>query len=305
MMSLSCVRERTNFSSIGTADRFDKKSFKPEEFLEKLPINSPKMIALLQKIQELDAKDYNKEKKLYKHFIFSDASRGYGAKIIASAMVASGYTLVLKPKGNKIILDESLLNKQDEAKFALLSSTVIWDKKSTQSTTKEILKEFNIRPGNVYGDRIRFIILDSGFREGIDLFDVKYGHIFEEQTNDAAATQAVGRGVRYCGQSGLPFKNGWKLFVYEYTIYTLKHGILLNTRESIINNIKKQNTDLQYNINLGRNLTKIIQESAVDRLLIPQNTTHDIVKTVVLVSGILGTAGAINTIHNRIKPRKS
>ena len=65
---------------------------------------------------------------------------------------------------------------------------------------------------------MRFIILDSGFKEGIDLFDVKYVHIFEPANTIADLKQVIGRATRTCGQRGLEFIEniGWPLYVYNY-----------------------------------------------------------------------------------------
>lgn len=83
-----------------------------------------------------------------------------------------------------------------------------------------MMAKLNQRPDNIDGKNIRFIILDSGFKEGIDVFDVKYMHILEPLTTKAENTQVIGRGTRFCGQSGLPFKPGigWPLNIYRYNI---------------------------------------------------------------------------------------
>ncbi len=269
---ITCAREILNFSSVEVTDRFDKPRFNSDKLLNKLSIYSPKLVALLNKIEDLDYNDYKKDRKVYKHFIFSDLKKGYGAKIISSAMIAAGYSLVMKNKGTSIILDEKLLNNDDEAKFAVLSSTALWNTPVNQKTTKEILKVFNARPENVHGDQIRFIILDSGFKEGIDLFDVKYAHIFEEQLTDADLTQAVGRGTRFCGQLSLPFKKGWKLQVFNYKSYRttprdFKKLKFFKGKESILDYLKNQNKDLKFNVNFENNITKLIKDSSVDKLL--------------------------------------
>ena len=67
-------------------------------------------------------------------------------------------------------------------------------------------------------DPHRPVLPDSGFKEGVDLFDVKYVHIFENQRNNADLIQAIGRATRSCGQKGLNFlpNVGWPLHVYQY-----------------------------------------------------------------------------------------
>lgn len=267
---LNCAREVINYSSIGLSDRFDKPKFNSDKFLEDLIIKSPKLLALLDKIAELDENDYKKEKKLYKHFIFSDIKKGYGAKIIASALIATDYTLVMKKQKSSIVLDYSIIDdEENESKFAVLSSTALWDNPVQPKLTKEILSIFNSRPDNVYGDKIRIIILDSGFKEGIDLFDVKYAHIFEDQMTQADLTQSLGRSLRFCGQKGLPYNNGWKVNAYIYKLYKTTPRDLFKLKifkgkEGILDYIKKQDKELSFNLKFEAELNNIIKKSAID-----------------------------------------
>ena len=118
-----------------------------------------------------------------------------------------------------LLSDEELL-KTSGNNFYLLSSTTVYDQPISVTTKKNILKKYNERPDNVYGELVRFIILDSGFKEGIDLFDVKYVHIFEPQKTKADQKQVIGRATRTCGQKGLVFHptQGWPLHVFNYDI---------------------------------------------------------------------------------------
>lgn len=114
---------------------------------------------------------------------------------------------------------EELINgKKDN--FYLLSSVNVYDQNINVSKKKEILTNFNSRPDNIYGELARIIVMDSGFKEGIDLFDIKYIHIFEPQITIADQKQVIGRGTRTCGQKGLVFHPtmGWPLFVFNYDI---------------------------------------------------------------------------------------
>lgn len=276
---LACSREVINYSSIELTDRFDKPKFNGDKLLSKLYINSPKMLALLEKIRQLDKADYTREKKLYKHFIFSDIKKGYGAKIIASSLIAAGYDLVMKQQKTKIVLDYDKIQSGNESNFALLSSTALWNNPVTLNNTKETLKVFNSRTtkdekGNEHGDKIRIIVLDSGFKEGIDLFDVKYAHIFEDQLTQADLTQAIGRVTRFCGQKGLKFINGkgWSVETFIYKLYKpiprdITRLKFLEGKNVILDYIKKQNKDLQFNINFEKEITETIKDTAVDKLL--------------------------------------
>lgn len=267
---IQCAREVMNFSSIELTDRFDKPKFNPDKFLKKLSLVSPKLIALLEKINELDTNDYNKTGKIYKHFIFSDLKKGYGAKIIASAFIAAGYTLVMKNQKNKIIIDQQLLDTDDDSKFAVLSSTALWNTSITPNLTKDILNTYNSRPDNIHGEKVRFIILDSGFKEGVDLFDVKYAHIFEDQLTDADTTQAIGRVTRFCGQKGLQFNKGWNIEAFTYKSYIPTSPNLKNLfggKQPLLDFLQKQNKDLNYNVNFLNDITETIKDTAIDKLL--------------------------------------
>lgn len=266
---IHCAQQVLNYSSIGMKDRFDKRNFDPKQMIEKLSVNSPKLIELLKNIKKLDTEDYKKDKKLYKHFIYSGVSGGYGSKIIASALIASGYTIV----NNKLSGNESGSSSNNgsgsggESNFALLSSTALYDKPMNPKKTKEILNAFNARPDNVYGKNIRFIILDSGFKEGIDLFDVKYCHIFEDNLYESDFIQAVGRANRFKGFYGFKNVKTWTLHVFKYIAVIIEKGILKNKSINIIEELKNQNKELQLNINLTNEIERIIKRNAVDYYL--------------------------------------
>lgn len=267
---IECAREVENWSQLELTDRFDKPKFDKDKLLNKLPIVSPKLYSLLQKIKELDKKDIKKNKKLYKHFIFSDIKKGYGAKIITSVLIAAGYNLVLKPNKGKIELNKEAIESGNSNNFIVLSSTALWNNKFDRKNVNIFLEEFNRRPENIYGNNIRFIIIDSGFKEGIDLFDVKYCHIFEQQKTNADLIQAIGRGTRNCGQSGLPYvKNkGWELEIYNYKAYlTFPKYIIFNKKKTLLDFLLLQNEKLNFTINFQNDLLNLIQENSVDNEL--------------------------------------
>jgi hypothetical protein len=102
----------------------------------------------------------------------------------------------------------------------MLCSKSVYDEPINVPTKKSILARFNERPNNVYGENIRIILMDGGYKEGIDLFDIKYIHIFEPTLTQADQKQVIGRGTRTCGQKGLDFhpQKGWPLYVYVYDL---------------------------------------------------------------------------------------
>jgi hypothetical protein len=129
-----------------------------------------------------------------------------------------------KPKtkiwGKPRLLSDNELLQTENNNFYLLSSVGVYDQPINVVTKKAILKKFNERPDNIHGEQVRFIIMDSGFKEGIDLFDIKYVHIFEPSTVASDQKQVIGRGTRTCGQKGLIFHptQGWPLHVFIYDL---------------------------------------------------------------------------------------
>ena len=216
-MDASCLRRTANWSLLSKHHKFDKSTFDPEKLLQDMPVYSPKTAALLDNIKELDERDIKEHGKHFKHFVFSEVKQGgYGVKVVAGAMIASGYKLAYDNK-LRLLEDQELLKTRGENLF-MLSSTDVFSNAISAKKKKEILDKFNQRPDNSQGDLVRFILLDAGFKEGIDLFDVKYVHIFEPQTSKADMKQAIGRATRLCGQKGLEFHptRGWPLRVFLY-----------------------------------------------------------------------------------------
>ncbi len=228
---LSCVRQHEAFTKITQGDRFDKPTFQPEALLAKLPKASPKLFALLAQIRDLDQADLRQHKKTFKHAIFTDIKSSYGAKLVLSVMIAAGYKWVQSPQGVRILPSLQRMHESERRGVMVLTTTSIYSHKMDATSARETLKAFNQRPENVYGDDCRFVILDSSFKEGVDLFDVKYFHLLEQPLQRSDLIQAVGRARRYCGQSGLPFgKTGWSLDVYNYVLVDTKGRPILDEK---------------------------------------------------------------------------
>jgi superfamily II DNA or RNA helicase len=210
-----CIRKVANYSKQEASDKYDKSTFNVGVFKDKMPITSPKLVQLIKTINDLDKADMQNHMKLFKHIIYTDVkSSAAGSKMLAAGLTAAGFTNVYGKDLKLNVLNNPKKN------FALLSSVQVYDKPFPIKLKKSILSVFNQRPENVYGELIRFIILDQGFKEGIDVFDVKYVHLFEPLITDADEKQAIGRGTRFCGQKGLNFdpQTGWPLHVFKYDI---------------------------------------------------------------------------------------
>jgi superfamily II DNA or RNA helicase len=197
------------------------------------PQMSGKFAALVAKIRALDEEDVARHGTKFKHFIFTDIRESaYGAKALASYMIAHGFAFQMRnvPKTMKR-KGRTLQTKKGELKFmpivgipggsntfAVLQSQPLWKNPTQVATKKEILRVYNSRPENIHGEQLRILLLDSKFKEGIDLFDVKYVHLLEPPIAESDMKQAVGRATRFCGQRGLHFVpgRGWRLEVFVY-----------------------------------------------------------------------------------------
>ena len=237
-----CLRKKANWSKSSNAYKFDHPDFDPEKLMRDIPSHSSKLSVLLKKIKDLDKKDMEKDGRLYKHFIYSDVkSASYGAKLIAGALMASGMQLGYVAPLKQPITQQSQRGGREPAKkiykkieflsddvlrstrgnnFFLLTALGVYDQPITVAMKKSIFKKFNERPDNVHGDLARIIIMDGGYKEGVDLFDIKYVHIFEPPVTMADQRQVIGRGTRTCGQKGLEFHptQGWPLHVFIYDV---------------------------------------------------------------------------------------
>jgi hypothetical protein len=351
-----CIRKKSNWTKSDPKYKLDSESFDSKLLLKSIKDKSPKLHALLKKIKDLDKADMKRDKQNYKHFIFCDVkSSNQGARMLASAFLASGYNLgyTAKKKGEKSdyspkpksplikktrpdtprpplamakarlpksfksleeILEESESDSEEEIEsdkkspksnspkieggdgsakkkpakkrfekiellsdyqlrktkgenFYLLSSVDVFDQPINVVTKKQMLSNYNRRPDNVHGQEIRFIIMDSGFKEGIDLFDVKYVHIFEPPVNTADQKQVIGRGTRTCGQQGLEFHptKGWPLhvFIYDISIPSPLKDKFLDSESAFEFYIKSLNMDMKL-INFAEDIEKTAIFGSVD-----------------------------------------
>ena len=260
-----CVRKTGNFASSDSRYLFDHVD---HEILtrERLQYVSPKLLTLLDEIDRQDRADIAKFGHTFKHFIFSSIKSGTGgAKIIATALIdLYDMTLGYAVSNRKLaFVDDSPKNHT----FYLLSSVGVFGKPIPAPMRKEILRRFNSRPDNVHGAVSRIIVMDSGFKEGIDLFDVKYVHIFEPQTTFADQKQVIGRATRTCGQKGLEFhpNKGWQLHVniYDLVIPEMVSFKYMNSRSVHEMYLKALGIDMRL-MNLASDVERLYRKGAVD-----------------------------------------
>lgn len=278
-----CIRKTANTVKLTRGLMPDATDFNPAAIT---PDMSAKFTRLIKQIKDLDDADEKEHGTKFKHFIFTDIRESaYGAKAVASFLIAAGFDLRMGQKtsyvkrkgemvktqtGQTIYLPRT--GKEDASNgFAILQSLPLWKNPLSVDTKKTILKVFNSRPENSYGQLLRIIVLDSKFKEGIDLYDVKYVHLLEPSIAASDLKQAVGRATRYCGQKGLPFvpRSGWRLNVFIYnTILPSGDPYLLQdkTQKDVTAHnlmLEKSGLDLAL-LNLTQEITILAIQSAVD-----------------------------------------
>ncbi len=261
---------------------------------------APKINALLDKIEALDAADAKRGTQR-KHAIFTDMkSRGIGSKLIAAAFAARGYPLVtytkvsMRPvrfkvndmeKANDIPLGERKAPNKRRVGFLSTSeltghnliTNVGRARKVTMAQNNQIAtllrNAFNQRD-NMRGQKIGIVVLDSGFKEGVDLKDVSYFHLLEPPLTRGELRQAVGRVIRRCGhQNKLWHKNkhGWFVNIYTYRAYDAetKKDVYVDLQQRRTKTEREMGVAKELNVQRGlrREILKLAKATAVDEPL--------------------------------------
>ncbi len=255
-----CIRKVINNSSSNDFFKFDKSSFNPELIKKNLQKASPKLFYLMENIKRLDDNDMSKYGKKFKHIIYSDLRSSIaGIKFVAAVFKAYGMNNIYN---SSFKIDISSSNNN----FALLSSVALYNKPFPIRLRNDIIKTFNQRPDNIYGEKIRYLLLDQGFKEGIDVYDVKYVHLFDDLITPSDQKQAIGRGTRFCGQKGLEFNPelGWPLHVFKYKLDLNKDFVdLYDTDDAFMMFIKESKIDIN-KLYFAAELENICRFGAVD-----------------------------------------
>lgn len=221
--------------------------------------NMPKLSAMKKSMPKF----IEEEQEIFESIKFSPKSHLGGQRI--QEAIQKGKSKV--SYGKIELLPSTELNKTKGNNFYLLSSVNVYEQPIAVKTKKEMLKNFNDRTDNVHGDQVRFIIMDSGFKEGIDLFDIKYVHIFEPPVTSADQKQVIGRGTRTCGQQGLQFHptQGWPLhvFIYDVSIPKELSPHFLNSSSAFDMYMRALNMDMKM-VNFGADVEETTIFGAVD-----------------------------------------
>ena len=280
-----CLRKSSNTAKIN------------KKLPDDLPFASEKYLRLIEQIKKLDVEDMKQHGTKFKHYIFTDLRESaYGAKAIGLFLSHGGFEFRMKAgsRGGALLVDAEPVKKGCDG-FALLQSLPLWGQPLSVGTQKKMLETYNQRPENVHGELLRILVLDSKFKEGIDLYDVKYAHLMEPPLAESDLKQAVGRGTRLCGQSGLSFipSVGWTLNVFIYATQLPKVVPFASRSES--GTMDAHNLIMKYS-GIDLNLLKMIP--VVSNLAIESAVDYDLNKKIhgIGVKKIVQKGGGLSAI---------
>ena len=226
------------------------KNFSSDAYRQLMPYYAPKLHDCIENIVSLEKEAMDKYGHGFKHtvFTFSVAGKGgdssaYGSRAVASAFYARSdlfrILLVYKeseePDENgefKFVLRDDIPNNGPNDKrwgVCILSSknipNIYLDEYGGNQTVEYNFKivratqaAFNASL-NKYGDRIKIMIMDGAYTEGVEAFDDSIGHYLNESLSKSQLEQASARSVRFCRSKNIPFfKNvGGFMEMYFYS----------------------------------------------------------------------------------------
>jgi hypothetical protein len=271
---IKCYNKAITGTKIKSSYRFEHPEFNQSELINLINNEEhvfAKIKMLFDTIDDVDKKDLKEHNKKYKHAIYVK-NRSYlesGVKMLISAFIAKGlnfpYKLAKKIKkdGTELQTLQYENNITGNNNFvALTLASFFRGRKFSKNELRRIVNDFNKRPDNTHGQNIRFIIFDDDHTEGIDLFDIKYLHVFDTHIKFDKFEQVKGRGTRTCGQKGLTFieNKGWILQVLKYNEFLFNNKNNFSRSRFNANPLNKN----EHKNNIIRNH---IEQLSVDKLL--------------------------------------
>jgi hypothetical protein len=262
---------------------------------------SPLMYKLLQRILNRKRQAVNQLRQLYmgvardtkfknrmkgyKQYIFNDltgATSQYGVQMIQAILESRGYHRV-----NSRLKSGPLIHKSPEDYMGMMvfDDSVVGGKDGGEATDDEntkarerqrLLLEYFNSDENVDGRECLLFIGSGLFKEGISLKDVRFAHIVGFLSNHADLSQAVARAIRNCSRKRTFYQpnRGWTIDINVYTpTFNPKDG---SRGLHPLQLLEAYDPELVVANAAKANMSKLIQSSAYDRLLLdPINKASD------------------------------
>ena len=129
-------------------------------------------------------------------FVFSNIVES-GAQLFAMCLEEHGFDPAL---GNRLLKDTSgEVTRGSNGKYVLFTSDI------SDSDIKKALVRLK-RPENADGSDIRIVIASPKVSEGVDFRNIRQIHVLDPWFNMSRIEQVLGRGMRTCSHSMLPFE---------------------------------------------------------------------------------------------------
>jgi hypothetical protein len=206
--------------------------FQPGRVRELLPYYAPMLASLVQNIVQIEKEMRQRFGHGTKHvvFTFSTSGRGaerrnYGSRIVLAAFAAHPELFELlveyQPTSHTARRLVTENKRQDRWGVGTLSSGTIKSENipgntrsrpgvvdysvgMIQAATQQAFND----PGNVHGERIKVLVLDGAFAEGVGAHDVGAMHFLNPGVSKSELVQASARSARNCKSRHLPFYRG-------------------------------------------------------------------------------------------------
>lgn len=234
--TLSGPETRKNVSLLMWHKNFDARVAR-----QLLPFYAPRIHACVQMIVEREQQAQQELGHGLKHtvFTFSTAGKGgdasnYGARAVASAFHAYQdlfrVLLVYKEdETGRFVLHHDLPSQgPDDHRWgvAVLCSkdlpNIYVDQYGGNQKVEYNFKVIGATQAafndarNRYGDRIKVLLMDGAYTEGVEAYDDNVGHFLNEGLSPPQLEQASSRSVRYCRSKHIPFFKGVGGFMEMY-----------------------------------------------------------------------------------------
>jgi len=128
-------------------------------------------------------------------FVYSNLAE-MGVQLFAMCLEEHGY---VSASGNTLLGDKPEIVKGSKGKYALITS------QTPDAEIGRILTRLR-RKENINGDDIRIVLASPKVSEGVDFRYVRQVHILDPWFNMSRIEQVIGRGMRVCSHSLLPFE---------------------------------------------------------------------------------------------------
>jgi hypothetical protein len=200
------------------------KSFKDKVIIDNLEMYSTKFHKIITKIK----------KSKGKVFVYSGFKEYGGIKSFTHVLEAFGYK-------NYIEHGEGI------KRYA------VWSSDEDIKTKEEIKAVFN-KKDNLYGKKLKILMLSPSAKEGLSLTAVRQAHILEPYWNQSRLDQIIGRASRYCSHKDLPEE---ERLVMVY-IYLAVHNDEPKTIDQYMHHLAQQKNKLTHEFE------RAVKEAAID-----------------------------------------